>query len=161
MKNCVIERDNSTLASDEISFDREYAKCGFSEDVIEIPEEIEFDLRHQMTLHICPDIFGLLGDKNGNSGTIRSNCTDATIATSKTAPSTPINYFVPRPKPPILQPSTVKKKTPTVTMPDPPDTEDSPTTSPIPATTTPEEDAATTPSLEEASSNRSREPCDD
>ena len=89
-KNCVIEIDNSTIVSDE-SFDREFTKCGFTEDVIEIQEKIEFNLRHQMTLHLCPDIIDLLGDENGDSGTIRSNCSDATIATSKTAPSDPIN----------------------------------------------------------------------
>ena len=63
-----------------------------------------------MTLHLCPDIIGLFGNKNGESGTIRSNCSDATIVTSKTAPSTPIDYLVPCPKPPIIQTSTVEKE---------------------------------------------------
>ena len=101
LKNCAIEKDNLAIVSDE-SFDREFAKCGFTDDVIEIPTEIEFDLKHQVSLHVCPDIVGLLGDENGDTGTIRSNCSDATIATSKTAPSTPIDYLIPRPKPPIL-----------------------------------------------------------
>ena len=62
-----------------------------------IPEEVEFDLQHQITLHLCPDINGLLGDENGDSGTIRSNCLNATLATSKTASSDPIDYLIPRP----------------------------------------------------------------
>ena len=90
VKNCAIERHTSAIASDK-SFDWKYAKYGFTDDLIEIRSEIEFDLRYQMTLHLCPDIVGLLGDENGDSCTIRSNCTDATIATSKTAPSTPID----------------------------------------------------------------------
>ena len=102
VKNCAIEKDTSTIASDE-SFDREFAKCGFTNDLIEITDEVEFNLRHQMTLNFCPDIVGLLGDKNGDSGASRSNCLDATIATSKTAPSTPIDYLIQRPKPPTLQ----------------------------------------------------------
>ena len=106
VKNCAIERDTSTILSDK-SFDWEFAKCGFTDDMIEIPSEIEFNLRYQMTLHLCPNIVGLLGDENGDSNTIRSNCLDATIATSKTAPSTPIDYPIPHPKPPILQTSIV------------------------------------------------------
>ena len=140
VKKFAIERDNTTIASDE-SFDREFAKCGFADDVIEIPSEIEFDLRHQMTLHLYPDIVGLLGDENGDTGTIRSNCSDATIATSKTAPSTPIDYLTPRPKPPIPKPSTVEtEQTPTVPMTDPTDKADAPKTSPTPTTTSSEED---------------------
>ena len=102
VKNCAIERETSTIASDE-SFDREFAKCGFTDDMIEILDEVEFDLRHQMTLHLYSDIVGHLGDENSDSGTIRLNCSNATIATSKTAASTPIDYLIPHPKPPILQ----------------------------------------------------------
>ena len=36
-KNCAIEIDNSTISSGE-SFDRKFAKCGFLDDVIEIPK---------------------------------------------------------------------------------------------------------------------------
>ena len=68
---CVIERDMSTIASDD-SFDREFAKCGLSDNMINIPTVIEYDLVQQITLHICLNIVGLLGDKNGDSGTIRS-----------------------------------------------------------------------------------------
>ena len=73
-ENHAIERDNSTIASDELSFEQEFTKSGFSDDVIEIPEKVEFDLRRQITLHLYPDINGLLGDENGDSRTIRSNC---------------------------------------------------------------------------------------
>ena len=98
-KNCAVEIDNSTIDLDE-SVDREFAKCGFTDDVLVIPEEVEFDLPHQITLHLCPDINGLLGDEYGDSSTIRSKCSDATFATSKTAPSDPINYLIPRPTTP-------------------------------------------------------------
>ena len=140
VKNCAIKRDTSTIASD-ISFDREFSKCAFTDDMIEILSEIEFDLRYQMTLHLCPDIVGLLGDKNSDSGTIRSNYSDATIATYRTAPSKPIDYLIPRPEPPILQTSTVEtEKTPTVTITDPNDKADAPKTSPTPTTTSSKED---------------------
>ena len=54
VKNCAIEIDNSTIA-DEI-FDREFAKNGFTDDVIEIPKEVVFNLVHQVTLHVCPTL---------------------------------------------------------------------------------------------------------
>ena len=47
-KNCAVEIDNSTIDSDE-SVDREFAKCGFTDDVLVIPVEVEFDLPHQFT----------------------------------------------------------------------------------------------------------------
>ena len=39
VRNCAIERDNSTIASDK-SFYREFVKCGFTDDLIEISSEI-------------------------------------------------------------------------------------------------------------------------
>mmetsp|Transcript_13319 Transcript_13319/g.13136 ORF Transcript_13319/g.13136 Transcript_13319/m.13136 type:complete len:304 (-) Transcript_13319:117-1028(-) len=161
VRNCAIKRDTSTIALDELSLDREFSKCGFTEDVIEIPAEVEFNLKHQMTLHLYSDIVGFLGDENGDSGTIRSIYMDTTITTSKTAPSTPINYLILRPKPPIFQTSKVKTETPTVTMSDPTDKADAPRTSPTPATTALEDDATTKTSVEEASSNRSKGSRDD
>ena len=141
IKSCAIERDNSTIASDK-SFGRDFVKCGFTDDVIEIPAEIEFNLVHQVSLHVCPDIVGLLGDENGDTGTIRLMCSDVTIATSKTAPPTPINYLTPRPTPLIPKTSTVEiEQTPTVPITDPTDKEDAPTTSPTPTTTSSEVDA--------------------
>ena len=62
IRRCTIERDTSTIASDK-SFDWEFSKCGLTNDMIEIPTVIEFDLAHQITLHICSDIVGLFGDK--------------------------------------------------------------------------------------------------
>ena len=38
---------------------------------------------------------GVLKDKNGDSGTITSNYSDATLGTFRTAPSEPINYLIP------------------------------------------------------------------
>ena len=108
--------------------------------MIEIPDEVEFNLLHQMTIYLCPNIVGLLGDKNGDFGTIRSNCSEATITTSKTAPSAPIDYLIPRPKLPILQTSTVEtEKTPTLTMTDTNDKADAPKTLPTPTTTSSKE----------------------
>ena len=141
MKNCAIEIDNSTIASDE-SFDREFAKCGFTDDVIEIPKEVVFNLVYQVTHHVCPNTVGLLGDENGDSGTITSMCSDATIATSKTALSTTINYFAPHSIPPSPKPSAVEtEETPTVTMNDPSDKADVPKTSLTPTTTSSEVEA--------------------
>ena len=145
-KNCAIEIDNSTIDSDN-SVDREFAKCGFTEDVLVIPKEVEFDLRHKITLHLCPDINGLLSDENGDSSTIRSNCSDATLATFNTAPSDPINYLIPRLTTPIPTPTTVKE-TPTVRMIDPNDNADYSMTAPptIPKNTTNSKDDAPTTS---------------
>ena len=61
-----------------------------------MPESISFDPKNQITLHLAPDTNGLLGDENGDSGTIRTNCSDATLGTFKTALSAPIDYLVPR-----------------------------------------------------------------
>ena len=97
-KNCAVEIDNTTIDSDE-SVDREFAKCGFTDDVLVIPDEVELNLPHQFTLHLCPDINGTLGDENGDSATFKSNLSDDTLVTSKTAPSNPIKYLVPCPSP--------------------------------------------------------------
>ena len=50
-----------------------------------------------MSLHIGADICGVLGDINGDSGTIRTDCSAATAATSKSLLPTPINYLIKRP----------------------------------------------------------------
>ena len=69
-------------------------------------------------------------------------CSDAIIATSKTALPTPINYLAPRPIPPNPKPSAVEsEETPVVTMKNPPDKADVPKTSPTPTTTSPEVEA--------------------
>ena len=64
VRNCAIKRDTSTIASGE-SFNCKFAKCRFTDDLIEIPHKIEFDLVHQVSFHVCPNICGLLGDENG------------------------------------------------------------------------------------------------
>ena len=97
---CAIERDTSTITSDD-SFDREFAKCGLSVDMIDIPTVIEFDSVQQITLHICPNIVGLLENENGDSGTIRLGVSDATMVTSKTAPFATISYLEPLSTPPL------------------------------------------------------------
>ena len=87
VKNCAMELDNSTIDSNK-NVDHEFTRCGFTDDVLVIPPEIALDLKHQITLHLYPGINGLLGDKNGDSGTITSNCSGATLGTFKTAPLT-------------------------------------------------------------------------
>ena len=139
---CAIERDTSTIASNN-SFDREFSKCGLSNDMIEISEFVHLDPVQQITLHICPDIVGLFSDENGDSGIIRSDFSNATIATSKTAPFVIINYLQPPPPPPLLTPapSTVPNST---------------TTSKDNATET-SQSPATPPSTEVTLNNRSEE----
>ena len=95
IKGCAVEIDNSTVGTTE-STDIEFAKCGLSEDLLIMPEVISFDPKNQITLHLAPDTNGLLGDENGDSGTIRTDCSDATLGTFKTALSAPIDYLVPR-----------------------------------------------------------------
>ena len=90
-----MELDTSTIDSTKTN-DLDFRRMGFSKDVLQILDDISFDPRHQITLHICPDVTGLLGDKNGDSGTITSHCSDATLGTFRTAPSEPINYLNPR-----------------------------------------------------------------
>ena len=70
-RRCAIERDTLIIASDN-SFYCEFSKCGLSDDMIEIPEYVCLDPVQQITLYIYPDIVGILGDENGDSGTIRS-----------------------------------------------------------------------------------------
>ena len=125
-----------------------------------IPDEVEFDLPHQCTLHLCPDINGILGDENGDSGTIKTNLSDATLATSKTAPSDPIQYLIPCPKPLTLPPSSVVNETPTVSMSDHTDESDALMTSTT-AVTSQVDPSASPPPKGEASSNRSEETGDD
>ena len=110
VRNCAIEKDTLTIALDK-SFDWKFAKCGFTDDVIEIQDEVEFNLRHQMTLHLFPHIVGILDDnKNDDSGSIRSNCLDSIIATSKKAPLIHIDYLIPLPKPITPQQSSVENE---------------------------------------------------
>ena len=45
LENCAIEIDASVIASDD-SFDRDFSKCGFTDNQIEILHKIEFGLTH-------------------------------------------------------------------------------------------------------------------
>ena len=117
IKNWAVEIDNSSIDSDK-SVDREFAKCGFTDDMLVIPDEVELDLPHQFTFHLCPDINGVLGDENGDSATFKSNVSNATLVTSKTAPSNPIQYLVPCPKLTPIPPSLAENETSTVRMKD-------------------------------------------
>ena len=113
-RDCAIEINTSTITSDD-SFDHEFSKCGLSDDMINIPDVIELDPAQQITLHICPNIVGLLGDENVDSGTIRSDCSATTIATSKTTPFEIINYLEPPPIPPLVNPAPLTVPTSTST----------------------------------------------
>ena len=93
-KKRVVELDNSTIDLTETTY-LDFTRMGFSEDLLTIPKDISFKPRHQFTLHVFPDVNGLLGDENGDSSTITSNCSDATLGTFRTAPSEPINYLIP------------------------------------------------------------------
>ena len=69
-------------------------------------------------------------------------CLDATIATSRTALPTPINYPAPRPIAFSPKPSVVEsEKIPAVTMNDQPEKVDAPESSPTPTTTSLEVEA--------------------
>ena len=155
IKNCAVEIDNSSIDLDE-SVDREFAKCGFTDDMLVLPDEVELDLPHQFTLHLYPDINGILGDENGDSATFKSNVSNATLATSKTAPSDPIQYLIPCPKPLTLPPSSVVNEIPTVNMSDHTDETDALTTSTT-AATSQVDPSASPPPKGEVSSNRSKE----
>ena len=73
--------------------------------MINIFDVIELGLVQQITLYICIGIIDLLGDENRDSGTIRSDCSDATMATSKTASFVIINYLEPPLTPPLENPA--------------------------------------------------------
>ena len=166
IKCCAIEIDNSSIDSDD-SVDREFARCGFTTDVLVLPDEVQLDLPHQFTLHLSPNINDILGDENGDSATFKSNLSAATLATSKTAPSDPIQYLVPCPKPPPILPSSVETEIQTVIMSDPADETvqadeaDASMTSPLTPATSHVDPPAPTPPKGDASSNRSKETSDD
>ena len=145
-KKRVVELDTSTIDSTETT-DLDFRKMGFSEDVLDIPDDILIDPRQQITLHICPDVTGLLGEKNGDSGTITSHCSDATLGTFRTAPSEPINYLIPR----TITTHSLPPTPPTI----PTDNNNSKDDAPMP------ELPATPPPMEEALSSRSEGPSDD
>ena len=95
IKQCAVELDSLTIDSTK-STDLDFTKIEFSEDLLILPNEILFNPKNQFTLHVCLDVNGLHGNENGDSGTIRSNWSDATLGTFKTAPSEPLNYLIPR-----------------------------------------------------------------
>ena len=131
IKNCAVEIDNSPLKSDA-SITRESFKASFTDDMLVRPDEVEFDLPHQFTLHLCPDINGVLGDENGDSATFNSNVSDATLATSKTALSKPIHYLVPAPTFPSITSASGNDETPIILMNDTTEKTDELETSPPP-----------------------------
>ena len=79
----------------------------------EIPKYVHLDQVQQIMFHICPDIVGILSDENGDLGTIRSDCSNATLATSKTTPFALVFYLQPPPLPPLViqAPSTIPNST--------------------------------------------------
>ena len=63
--------------------------------------EFPFDLSQQVSLHIGADCSGILGDAEGDSGTVRTDCSAATLATTKVYLEAPINYLLVSPVTPI------------------------------------------------------------
>ena len=68
---CAVERTATTEASmtssiaiddSANSFDRGFAKWGLTNNLREVPYEIEFDLTYQVSLHVGSDICDILGD---------------------------------------------------------------------------------------------------
>ena len=152
-KRCAVEIDNSSIESDD-SISREFFKAGFINDMLVLPAEVELDLPQQFTLHLCPDIDGILGDENRDSATFNSNVSAATLATSKTAPCTPINYLLPVSTLPPSPSVSAENETPTIVMNDPTNKSDEDDSLP-PPTKTQKTSAEDTPNnrLEESSKN--------
>ena len=59
-----------------------------------IPLEVTFDLTQQVTLNIDAVIGGILGNCNGNAGTIKTNCFNVTLKSSKLYLKASINYLL-------------------------------------------------------------------
>ena len=126
IRKCAIERlgptdssMTSTIASNDsaTSIDQCFAKWGLHNDY-DVPPEIEFDLTNQVSLHIGADICGILGDIKGDSGTIRTDCSDATAATSKSILPKPINYRIKRnPQNPVLTSNSMQVEDSTTSAP--------------------------------------------
>ena len=51
IKNCTVEIDNSSLELDA-SITKEFFKAGFTDNMLVRPDEVEFVLPHQFTLHL-------------------------------------------------------------------------------------------------------------
>ena len=143
VKKRVVELDNSTIDLTETT-NLDFTRMGFSEDLLTIPKDILFKPKHQFTLHVCPEVNGLLGDENGDSGTITSNCSDATLGTFRTAPSEPISYLIPL----TITNSTSPTATPTAPATMPTDNNNSKDDAPM------SQSPATTTSIEGALSSR-------
>ena len=141
--------------------DREFAKCGFTDDILVIPDEVELDLLHQFTLHLCPYINGTLEAENRDSPSFKENLSNATLATSKIVPSDPIQYLILCPTPPIFPPSSVVNETLTVSMSDQIDEADALMILQTTAATSQVDPSAPSSPKGEALTNRSEEICDD
>ena len=158
-----IEIDSSSIESSE-SLQEDFTRCGFADDVIEIRDDVHLDLAHQLTIHICCNIQGLLGDDNGDAATFNSGTSAATIATSKTAPPDPILYKIKAP-PSNLNPTETEIRTVTMEDPNADDTADADDTANTDDTAngdTPIIESPTVPNLPsgEAPSDRPAEPSD-
>ena len=53
-----------------------------------------FDISQQVTLHVGADIIVILGDCNGDAGTINTKCSNATLGSSESYLKAPINYLL-------------------------------------------------------------------
>ena len=99
LRKCVVERtaatDASMIVTDDFgnSFDCDFSNLGLTEDLWEVPHKIKFDMTYQVSLLVGTIICGILGNINGDSGTIRSNLSAAALVTFKSVLPTPINYL--------------------------------------------------------------------
>lgn len=63
----------------------------------DVPQDVTFDISQQVTLHVGAGIIGILGDCNGDAGTIKSKCSNATLGSSESHLKPPINCLLLRP----------------------------------------------------------------
>ena len=112
-KQCAVEitankspSTGSSIASDDsANLNSMLSRFGLEQHVeIEDSWDVSFDLSQQVSLHIGADCSGILGDAEGDSGTVRTDCSAATLATTKAYLEPPINYLL---VPPVIlnQPS--------------------------------------------------------
>ena len=107
VKCCAVDISASTIASDN-SFECDSSKCEFTDDQIEISHGIEFNLSNQFSLNVCANICDISGEVSGNFGTIRSNLSASTLATSQSILPKTAHYLTPIQTPPSSPTSTKK-----------------------------------------------------
>ena len=103
-KKCAVEitanvspSENSSIASDDSAnyLNGLLSRFGLEQHLDnEDNQDVSFDLSQQVTLHIGANCGGILGDAGGDSGTVRTDCSAATLGTTKAYLEPPINYLL-------------------------------------------------------------------